>query len=241
VNATTPEQQSNRESETASAIRKRMVQVVVTFLLLAAILFVSAGTLEWPMAWAYLGVGLGILVLNALILLPRQPEMVAERSHTKEDAKGWDRVLGTLMTMTTLVTLIVAGLDKRFGWSPAYTLAIHLLALLLLALGQGLFTWSMASNKFFSRAVRIQTDRGHTVESGGPYGYVRHPGYVGLIISTLATPLVLGSLWALPLAGLVVVGHVTRTALEDRTLLVELEGYADYAQQVRYRLLPGVW
>lgn len=233
--------QSNGESGVTGAIRKRMVQVVATFLLLAVVLLISAGTLDWPMAWAYLGVYLGILAVNAFVVLPRQPEMVAERSRIKEDIKGWDRVLGILIGIPTLGMLVVAGLDKRFGWSPEYALVIYLVALLLAALGQLLFSWAMASNKFFSRAVRIQIDRGHTVESGGPYQYVRHPGYVGMITSLLAAPLVLGSLWALIPAGMAAGAYVIRTALEDRTLQEELEGYKDYVYKVRYRLLPGVW
>jgi len=108
-------------------------------------------------------------------------------------------------------------------------------------LGQGLFTWGMVSNKFFSTAVRIQTDRDHTVASGGPYRYVRHPGYVGYITASFATALALGSLWALIPAGLTMCLLVVRTALEDQTLQDELDGYKEYAQQVRYRLLPGVW
>jgi protein-S-isoprenylcysteine O-methyltransferase Ste14 len=233
---------STRETpELTHAVRKRLVQVVMTFILLAALLFLSAGTLKWPAAWAYLGAYLGILAVNALVLLPRHSEMVAERSEIKEDAKGWDRVLGTVIGVLTLAMLIVSGLDRRFGWSSQYGLAIHLVGLALAALGMLLFTWAMASNRFFSRAVRIQADRGHTVETSGPYQFVRHPGYVGMIASLLGTPLALGSLWALIPAGLAAGGYVVRTALEDRTLLQELEGYQGYARQVRYRLLPGMW
>ncbi|MBU0705027.1 MAG: isoprenylcysteine carboxylmethyltransferase family protein, partial [Chloroflexi bacterium] len=105
----------------------------------------------------------------------------------------------------------------------------------------GLFTWGMTANKFFSTSVRIQEERGHTVASEGPYRYVRHPGYVGYIIALFATALALGSLWALVPAVLATCLFVVRTALEDRTLQKELAGYKEYAQQVRYRLLPGVW
>jgi protein-S-isoprenylcysteine O-methyltransferase Ste14 len=108
-------------------------------------------------------------------------------------------------------------------------------------LSQGLFTWAMVSNPFFSTMVRIQTDRGQTVATGGPYRWVRHPGYVGYILSAVSTALLLGSLWALVPAVLTGVLLVVRTALEDRTLLEELEGYEEYARQVRYRLVPGVW
>ena len=183
-------------------------------------------------------VGLGILAINMLIL---SPELMAERGQPRENVKDWDRVLTSLTTFPILALLIVAGLDERFGWSPELAVAIHLIGLAFIALGQGLFSWAMTSNLFFSTAVRIQMDRGQTVVSGGPYRYLRHPGYVGMIVSLFATALVFGSLWALIPAGLAAVLFVVRTALEDKVLLEELDGYQDYARQVRYRLLPGVW
>jgi protein-S-isoprenylcysteine O-methyltransferase Ste14 len=241
MNPNTAMQPSEEKTQLAGAIRKRMVQVLLTYVSLAAILFVSAGTLDWPAAWAYLGAYLGVLLLNALVVLPRQPEMVAERGEIKENVKGWDKALSPIIGIPTLAVFAVAGLDRRFAWSPEYALVIYLVALALAVLGQCLFSWAMASNKFFSGVVRIQTDRGHVVESGGPYRYVRHPGYVGMIVTMLAAPLALGSLWALVPASIVTAGYGLRTALEDRTLQEELEGYKAYAQQVRYRLVPGIW
>jgi protein-S-isoprenylcysteine O-methyltransferase Ste14 len=215
-----------------------MLQVVITYLILAAILLVSSGRLNWIWAWAYLGVGLGILVINAVIL---PAELIAERGQPGGNVKRWDRVLTTLAQVPTLGVQVVAGLDERFGWSPQSTPAIHLVGLAFFVLGQGLFSWAMASNKFFSTAVRIQMDRGHTVATSGPYRYVRHPGYTGFIVSFLGTALALGSLWAIIPAGLIACLLVVRTALEDRTLQDELPGYKEYAQRVRYRLLPGIW
>jgi protein-S-isoprenylcysteine O-methyltransferase Ste14 len=238
MNANASVNQPNEKSDLTSRVRKRMLQVVVQFLILAAILFIASGRLDWVWAWAYLGVGVGIVAINALVL---PPELIAERGQTKEDTKSWDKVLGILLITPTLGTLIVAGLDKRFGWSLPLAVVVHLVALIFYALAQGLFTWAMASNKFFSGTVRIQKERGHTVASGGPYRYVRHPGYVGYIASWIATSLALGSLWALIPAGLVMGLMVVRTALEDKTLQAELDGYKDYAARVRYRLLPGVW
>jgi protein-S-isoprenylcysteine O-methyltransferase Ste14 len=101
--------------------------------------------------------------------------------------------------------------------------------------------WAVVSNKFFSGVVRIQKDRGHTVVTTGPYRYVRHPGYVGAILTNIATPVILGSLWALIPAGLVVCITIIRTLFEDRILQEELDGYQSYAKQVRYRLLPNIW
>jgi protein-S-isoprenylcysteine O-methyltransferase Ste14 len=238
MNANATIHQPNGKSDLRSKVRKRMLQVIVQFLVIAAILFIAAGRLDWGWAWAYLGVGVGILVINSLVL---PPELIAERGQVKEDTKGWDRLLAPLLILPTLGTLIVAGLDERFGWSPQLALAIQVIALVFYALAQGLFSWAMASNKFFSGTVRIQEERGHAVATGGPYRYVRHPGYVGYILSWIATSLALASLWALIPAGLVMGLMVIRTALEDKTLLEELDGYKEYTQRVRYRLLPGVW
>ena len=233
--------QANEKSEVTSGIRKRMLQVILTIVVSATILFISSGHLDWVMAWAYIGVGLGIVITNALIIIPRNPEMIAERAQVKEGTKEWDRVLISLGASSSLITLVVAGLDRRFGWVPELPLAIQLVALACFVLGNGLWSWSMTSNKFFSGTVRIQKERGHTVVTTGPYQFVRHPGYLGYIIFSMATPLLLGSLWALIPVGFTTCIVVVRTALEDKTLLEELYRYKDYAKRVRYRLLPGVW
>ena len=238
MNAHTPVEPSKGESNISSAVLKRMLQVVITYLILAAILFISSGRLNWIWAWVYLGAGLGILMINVLIL---PPELIAERGQPGDNVKRWDKVLTTLAGLPTLGVPIVTGLDERFGWSPQLVPVIHLIGLTFFVLGQGLFSWAMASNKYFSTAVRIQMDRGHTVATAGPYRYVRHPGYVGYIVSFLGMSLTLGSLWAIIPAGLIACLLVARTALEDRTLQDELPGYKDYAQRVRYRLLPGMW
>ena len=239
MDVTTSANRPNENSDLTGRIRKRMLQVVIQFLILAALLFISAGRLDWVWAWAYLGVGVGILIVNVLVV---PPEVIAERGWTdKKDIKDWDRVLTTLSILPTLGVPIVAGLDERWGWSPQLAVAIQVVALILFALAQGLFTWGMVSNKFFSTAVRIQVDRDHTVATGGPYRYVRHPGYVGYVVFSFATALALGSLWGLIPAGLTMCLLVVRTALEDRTLHEELPGYAEYAARVRYRLLPGIW
>ncbi|HEY43298.1 MAG TPA: isoprenylcysteine carboxylmethyltransferase family protein [Anaerolineae bacterium] len=238
MNAHAPVGPSKGDSNTSSAVLMRMRQVVVTYLILAAILFFSSGRLNWIWAWAYLGVGLGILVINVLVL---PSELVAERGQPGDNVKRWDSVLSTLAGLPTLGVPIVAGLDERFAWSAQLAPSAHLIGLTFFALGQGLFSWAMASNKYFSTAVRIQVDRGHTVATGGPYRYVRHPGYVGFAVSFFGTSLALGSLWATIPAGLIACLLIVRTALEDRTLQDELPGYKDYAQRVRYRLLPGIW
>ena len=233
-----PLEPPKEESNTSRAIRRRMVQVIVTYLILAAILFASSGRINWIWAWAYLGLGLGILIVNASVL---PAELIAERGQPRDNVKRWDRVLTTVAQVPTLGLPVVAGLDERFGWSPQLVPAVHLAGLAFFVLGQGLFSWAMASNKYFSTLVRIQIDRSHTVATGGPYRHVRHPGYAGYIVSYLGASLALGSLWAIIPAGFIACLLIVRTALEDRTLQDELPGYTDYAQRVRYRLLPGIW
>ena len=206
---------------------------------LGAILFIAAGRLDWPMAWVYTGIS---MVDATLLLLIVSPELMRERTHPKADAKDWDRVFARLTgPLGSTVILVVAGLDKRLGWSAQVPLAIQVAGLVAFVLGMGLMTWAMAVNNYFSLVMRIQKDRGHTVVTGGPYRYVRHPGYVGGIMFQLGTPLLLGSLWTLIPAGLTALLLVARTALEDRTLQNELEGYREYTQQTRYRLLPSIW
>lgn len=218
------------------------MQVSVFALILAACLFIAAGRLDWLMGWAYLGLFVGSQVLTALILIPTNPALLVERAESREGMKDWDRVLVGLVTLVGPVSMwIVAGLDMRLGWSPPIPEALQVVALAVAALGSLLTIWSMAANAFFSGVVRIQEDRGHTVASGGPYRWVRHPGYAGGILFDLATPLALGSLWTFIPALLTICALVARTALEDHTLRAELAGYEEYAQQTRYRLLPGVW
>jgi protein-S-isoprenylcysteine O-methyltransferase Ste14 len=137
--------------------------------------------------------------------------------------------------------LLIAGLEVRFGGTETAPLAIQVLGWLLVAGGYTLFSWAMASNNFFSGLVRIQSERGHTVASGGPYRWMRHPGYVGMVLFTLGTPALLGTPVAGWMAWIIIALIVVRTGLEDRTLRMELPGYAEYAQQVKYRLIPGVW
>ncbi len=110
-----------------------------------------------------------------------------------------------------------------------------------MAAGVAITAWAMAVNPFFSSVVRIQTDRGHHVVAAGPYRYVRHPGYAGMELVTLAGPILLGTLWGLVPAAVVGGAFALRAALEDRTLRDELPGYTAYAASVRSRLLPGIW
>jgi protein-S-isoprenylcysteine O-methyltransferase Ste14 len=232
----------NGQATLTRGIVKRAVQLVVSMLMQAAILFISAGRLDWVMAWVYLGFYAVMIGINAAILLRKDPALIAERAEMKKDAKRWDKPLAAIVSLVgPLTLLLVAGLDVRFGWTPALSWLFQMMMFIVMALGYALSSWAIVSNKFFSGLVRIQKERGHTVATAGPYRYVRHPAYSGWLLAYLTMPLVLGSWWAIVPAGLTAIAMVVRTALEDKTLQAELEGYQEYTRQVRYRLLPGVW
>jgi len=217
--------------------------IVILLALPAVILFGSSGQLQWGMAWIYVGLTAAFSLGSRIIMLWKTPELAAERGQAlgKKDTEPWDKVLMPLGVIIFIIVLIVAGLDKRFEWSPDLPLVLHVAAFVITALGYSFSSWATVANKFFSSVVRIQRDREHTVVASGPYNLVRHPAYAGTVVTSLATPLLLGSLWALIPAALAACQLVVRTALEDKTLQEELEGYHDYAARVRYRLLPGVW
>jgi protein-S-isoprenylcysteine O-methyltransferase Ste14 len=191
-------------------------------------------------AWVYLGVALASLILGGFYVLKVNPQAINERGRPPECQKSWDKVVIAINTVLTLGVYIVSGLDARFGWS-AVPLWLHLLGILFMAAGGALTYAAMAHNKFLSMYVQVSEQRGHQVATSGPYLYVRHPMYASLILSWPAVSLLLGSYWGLLCGVLAVALIVVRTALEDRTLQAELSGYAQYAQQVRYRLIPGVW
>jgi protein-S-isoprenylcysteine O-methyltransferase Ste14 len=242
MNPNTSVNQPNKATDVTRGVVQRMAQVVIQMVVIAGILLAASGKLDWLWLWAYLGVGLVILAFNAIFLVSKDPEAIAERGKVKrEQTKGWDWVITRLLIIPGFGAFIVAGLDERFGWSPAYSSAVHLAALLIWALGQLMVTWAIASNRFFEQTARIQDERQQTVATGGAYRLVRHPGYAGMIVGWLAFPVALGTLWAFIPAALSVVGFAIRTALEDRMLQEELPGYKEYAQQTRYRLVPGIW
>jgi protein-S-isoprenylcysteine O-methyltransferase Ste14 len=223
-------------------VARWLIREIIGSLFTAAILFGAAGRLDWVMGWVLIGVYVIWTGATALTVIPTNPEMLAERTGPKKGTKGWDMAILSVIGVAEMVKYVVAGLDVRWGWSPQMPLALQLAGVVVAVLGYDVIAvWSMAANAFFSQTVRIQEDRGHTVVTGGPYQYVRHPGYVGSLLFQIATPFILGSVWTFIPSGLVVCLTVVRTALEDRALREELPGYAEYAQQTRYRLLPGVW
>jgi protein-S-isoprenylcysteine O-methyltransferase Ste14 len=177
-----------------------------------------------------------------VVLKKKDPGLIEERQHAKPNVKSWDKVITNLFGVVFIpLILVISGLDQRFSWTNSFPLLLQILAAGIGVLGFLLVFWGMASNTYFSSYVRIQDDRGHTTITAGPYRYVRHPGYLGMIVSALMIPLVLASWWALIPAGIGAALVILRTSLEDQTLQEELEGYKEFTQRTRYRLIPGIW
>ena len=216
---------------------RAFIRLVILELLLATILFGSAGRLDLPWFWALIGFNF-VFMLCAIRAI--EPDLMRER--LRPAPGGVDRGLRWLMMPFLLGQLIVAGLDVgRFGWSGPVPLVVHGTGLLFYVSGIVLAMRALVVNRFFSPVVRIQEERGHRLITEGPYRFVRHPGYAGMLLSFLGSGLVLGSWWSLlPLIPVVVL-ILRRTILEDHYLRKHLEGYVGYAERVRYRLLPGVW
>ncbi len=218
----------------------RIVQVVGFLVVIGVILFAAAGRLAWGEAWIFLAIYLSGMAANAVWSLRHDPGVINERGKVGENVKAWDKVIGWIYTVLFLGTFVVAGLDERFGWSPV-PLWVEIVGAAGFALSLAWVFWVMKSNTFLSSFVRIQDDRDQVVVSSGPYRFVRHPMYAGMLFMFWGIPLLLGSWLALIPAVLNAVLFVVRTALEDRTLQAELPGYKDYVEKVRYRLIPGVW
>lgn len=211
---------------------------LIPIIIMGLILFGSAGTVYWPMAWIIL---ISLFMATMLVTLICKPELINERMNKHTEAKDWDIRLVRIMNLIGLLTLFVAGLDKRFGWTGGISFPLFVITLGFFIFGYFFFSWAMVTNQFFSQVVRIQDENGHHPITTGPYRFVRHPGYLGFIFIVLAQPLVLGSLWALLPAVITVVLFIARTSKEDGVLLSELPGYRTYAQKTRYRLIPCVW
>lgn len=218
-----------------------LARAIIGPVVMFALLFLAAGRLDYWQGWVYMILNTIIILLMGFVLT-QNVDLIEERLRPGQGIQGWDKVYFALSTPMYLICLIVAGLDVgRYGWTGPLPAWVYGLGLGVYLLGQAIFLWARYVNNYFSSVVRIQTDRGQTVCKAGPYRYVRHPGYVGGMLFALAMPLILGSLWALIPQVIAALLLIWRTGREDRLLQAELPGYAEYTQETRYRLVPGIW
>lgn len=211
------------------------VRILVSIAVTALLLFGCAGRLDLPFFWAFIAI---TALLPVAMVTTVDRGLIRERMHTPPG--GCDRKLPYLIMPFFGLHLAVAGLDARFGWSQV-PFVWQCVGLAVCAAGYAVTVWAMRVNRFYSPVVRIQSERGHRVVDGGPYGFVRHPGYACALLLLLCSGIMLGSWWAILCNVIPIALLLRRVFIEDPFLQANLPGYADYAARVRYRLLPGVW
>ena len=220
-----------------------LVQTVLCLGVMAILLFVPAGTIRWTGAWIFLIETFVISVVFGLWLARHDPALLKERLRPpiQEGQSIQDKIVTGLLVLLFFGWFAFMALDAvRFQWSsvPAWLQVPGALGVFV-ACYIGYLT--LRENTFAAPVVKIQKERAHTVITSGPYRFVRHPMYAGMIFYLFFTPLLLGSWWGL-LWGLVLLGlFAIRIQIEEGTLRRELLGYNEYAERVRYRLIPGVW
>jgi protein-S-isoprenylcysteine O-methyltransferase Ste14 len=222
------------------SIRRLFINLATTLFFLG-VLFISAGRLDYWQGWVYAAISL-LMSFATRLILRNDPDLENERSKPGAGAKAWDKKLLGLGLLLTLAVLVVAGLDSgRYNWFPHLSWIWSILGVVLNLVGMAVFLLALKENRFFSAVVRIQNDRKQTVCKTGLYMVIRHPGNAGMIIGTIGLPLLFMSAWStIPcLASVIII--VIRTNLEDILLKKELEGYRDYQQTTRFRLIPGIW
>jgi protein-S-isoprenylcysteine O-methyltransferase Ste14 len=231
----------NEEQKTVSP---RVIIIMLFFIVIGpALPLLISRHWDWWEAWTYLIMGILGFAISRLLAARKNPDIIKERAQfmQHDNTQSWDKLLAPFSGIGGGLIPLIAGLDALFGWSQPYNLNLKILALVIILAGYVLGSYALIANRFFSGTVRLQTERGHQVVSSGPYRWIRHPGYVGAILTYLATPIFLDSVWAFLPAVFVTLVLVIRTALEDRFLQNELQGYREFAQLVRYRLFPGIW
>ncbi|MBR1172361.1 isoprenylcysteine carboxylmethyltransferase family protein [Bradyrhizobium sp. KB893862 SZCCT0404] len=223
-------------------IARLLLQNVTFTVAMGALLFASAGTLHWPSAWVFLATSASLGPLCGWWLYRLDPALLAERLRPviQKEQPPADKVFVTALMAAMLAWLVVMGLDRR-ALASDMPVALQVLGFVLFMLCM-LFTMSVfRENSFAAPVVKLQAERAQHVISTGPYAYVRHPMYSGMMLFFAGLPLALGSWWGLAMAPLFLALFAVRIRIEERTLREGLPGYVDYAARVRYRLVPGVW
>jgi protein-S-isoprenylcysteine O-methyltransferase Ste14 len=210
------------------------------YILIILALFLPAGTIFWLQGWIY--ITLMIIFSTSLIiyLTKKDPELLKARAKTKT-SKSWDKKLGIIGTPFFIVMYILPGFEAvRFKWSnlPFYISIIGYTGMIIAVI---IFFLVNRENTYLSRVVEIQEERGQKVITTGPYRIIRHPMYFSVIILYISHCLALGSLFALIPCAIIIVTIIIRTIHEDKMLHEQLEGYKEYAQITRYKLIPGIW
>ncbi|UCI05285.1 methyltransferase family protein [Mesorhizobium sp. B1-1-8] len=223
-------------------ISRLVVQTFVWFGAMGAVLFLAAGTLNWWGGWAYLVLMVGLSLTLGVAMARRDPGLMNERLSPpiQKNQTTADKILLTILLVAIFAWLGLMGFDFRYGWS-AISPWLQVIGAAVLLPGIWICYLTMLENSFAAPVVKIQEKRGQHVITTGPYSYVRHPMYAGAILFFAGTALLLGSWWGLASVLVFIVLLAIRTFVEEETLRTGLQGYDQYAERVRYRLIPMVW
>lgn len=229
---------------------KLLLQNTFFVIAMGALLFASAGTLHWPGAWVYLATSAILGPVFGLWLARTDPGLLAERMRltAREEQPAADKKFMLVLVAVVVIWLVAMGIEQRgrglnlaLNLALAFPLLLQVLGLAMYLLSMLSIMWVFRENSFAAPVIKVQTERHHHVVSTGPYAFVRHPMYSGIILFFVGVPLLLGSTWGLMFAPLFLLLFAIRIRIEERALTAGLPGYADYAARVRYRLLPGIW
>ena len=223
-------------------LRRVVIQTVIWFGLQAAVLLGAAGDWTWPQGWTYLGEVLALSLATTIGLMVNDPELLKARrsSPLKRNQRPRDLAVIVLFFAAYVGWYVLIGLDHRFFWTGTPLIA-QILGAALIGLGMMLVWETFRANTFATTQVRVQTERAQTVVDSGPYRYIRHPMYAGMVLFVIGTPLMLGSVWGLAATLVLFVLLALRTLGEEQVLKTELAGYADYMTRTPWRIVPGVW
>jgi protein-S-isoprenylcysteine O-methyltransferase Ste14 len=218
-------------------LRRALVYVGAAALLLGLLFFGTAGTFAYWEAWLYLAILFIPMSFFMVYLVRRDPDLLERRLRSRESRARQRSITGGF-SLVILLSFVIPGLDQRFGWSSVPA-GVVIAAAVVVELGYGLFFMVLRENSYAGRTVTV--DSGQQVVKTGPYRLVRHPMYLGITLLYLASPVALGSYWALLPALLLPFVIVARIRDEERMLADGLPGYSEYMTRTRYRLVPGVW
>ena len=232
-----------QQSDHDALVPRMLRQLAVWSAINAALLFIPAGTLDWPQAWVYVALFMSVGLVSGVSIARHDPALMTERMRgpIQREQKPWDKRLLLVGVTLFFAMHIVAGLDAvRFHIShmPVW---LNVVGALGIVLAFAAFHVVLRTNAYAAAVVKVQKERGHQVISTGPYAYERHPMYAGAIFYFLGLPLLLGSWWAFAIGVVLIVVFAVRAKWEEEMLIAELPGYREYAARVRYRLIPGVW
>jgi len=217
--------------------RRAYLTMATAVVVLGAVYFLAAGTLAYWQAWVYMGIVLVPMFFVMTYLLRNSPDLLARRLQMRERERTQKGVIG-FGIIFLLGAFFLPGFDRRWGWS-AIPWWVALAADVAVVLGYAMIIRVFRENQYASRTVQVE--EGQQVSSTGPYAVVRHPMYVGILVFYLASPIALGSWWALLPASAIIPILVVRILNEELVLERDLPGYKEYKQKTRYRLLPGIW